>query len=522
MNLKSVLYAASIIVASICVSSCSDDKGENLPQPAPTVDYDQLKESAVQEFIDFAKNPRPSFYHDKVLEYLQNVAKQNGWKWERDDYGNCWIDVPATKGYEDYPNFILQAHTDMVCDAAEGETHDYQKEVGTPVREGNLLRGEHINLGADNGIGVGMILAIAKSNIGHGPLRCLFTADEDAGMYGVKAMDASVINADYLFTMDSEDLGEIVKGCSGGCRFRFTREFERLQFTEGLENLSLSISGLRGGHSGVNIGDHRLNAIVVINEVLRQVCEQYDVMLVSIDAGTVNNAIATSGTVTFAIKPSEVSAVNEIIESVLHTFTQEYPEESINHKIVQSNTSEEDYVCIPSTALHLGELFKEVKYGVFERSDDNPTHVTKSANIGPMNLVEGNFYLENFARADFNEWLENCKTFFPEYAQSVGFGCELFNDYPAWYNTEVSPMVSMFKNYYAAALGRPIAETFVQGGIEPTYFSQMHPGLQVTCFGPQIDNAHSIKETLHIDGIKPILEAVVKTLQNVSRISNHQ
>lgn len=518
MKLKSLLLTASMIVAGVFITSCSDNDENNPPQPDPTVDYEQLKESAVQEFIDFAKNPRPSYYHDKALEYLQNVAKQNGWKWERDEYGNCWIDVPATKGYEDYPNFILQAHTDMVCAAAEGETYDFQKVVGTPVREGNLLRGEHINLGADNGIGVGMILSIIKSNVGHGPLRCLFTADEEPGMLGTKALDKSVINADYLFSIDSENLGEIVYGCSGGCIFSFSREFARVQSTDGMTVFSLAVSGLRGGHSGVNIGDHRLSAVVVINEVIRQVCEKHDVMLVSINAGLASNAIATSGSILFAVKNPEVADVEREMRSVLDAFAMEYPEETIKQSIAQRSVSPDDYVCEASAAHQLTELFKEVKYGAFETSPDDPTHVTKSANIGPMTLVDGEFCTDSYARSDFNDWLASYKNYLPEYAESIGFHGECVNDFPAWCSTEVFPMVTMFKTNYAAALGQPIVESFVQGGIEPTYFSQMHPGLQVTCMGPQIDDAHSINETLHIDGLKPLLEAIVKTLQSLNTL----
>lgn len=512
------LLLALSVVAMMCITSCSDDNGNNLPQPEPPVDFEQMKESAIREFINYAKNPRAGYHLDQARAYLKSVAEANGWKWERDAYGNCWIDVPATKGYEHFPNVILQGHMDMVCAVAEDEIHDILTEVGTPVREGNFLRGEHINLGADNGIGVGMMLAIIKSEAGHGPIRCLFTADEDQGLDGAASLDASTINADFLISLDGEEKGQVYRSSAGGGTSLISGRLDEASTVEGLKKLTVNIKGLRGGHSGRDIADHRLSASVMVIDIVKTISSSHNISLISFMSGTADNAIANNAILEIAVNVAEATAVENEIIAVINDFATEYPEEDVVSSVKASDIETDDYVCDSSATPSMVALFEGLSYGPFEFSSIIPNHVTKSCNISPLILLDGIFSVELMYRSDYEDWLEEQQEYYEELADGLKFDHEVLMTYPAWFSETEYPMVTMLKEYYSEAIGTMVTDYMTQGGIEAGYFVRLNPNLQLTCFGPQIDDAHTINETLHIDNVKSVLYATVKTIQNLDKL----
>ena len=483
--------------------------------PHSEVDFDRLTESSVKEFLEFAKTPRPGFHLDKARAYLKAFAERNGWQWNRDAYGSCWFDVPATKGYENYPNFILQGHMDMVCDAAPGETLDFQKDVGTPHREGNLIWGEHMNLGADNGIGIGMILAIVTSEVGHGPLRCLFTADEEVGMYGAANLEESTINSKYLVSLDGEQKGQLYRGCAGAITVEFSDTFGSGDVKDGLSKVTVRISGLKGGHSGREIQNHRLSASVMTIKILDRLFESFGARVIDIKCGTVSNGITSNTEMSVAVKSSDTQAALSRIQETIDGFAGEYPEETIERKLDVSDIGSGDFVCRTSDTETVLKVLKELKYGVFE-ADGN--HVTKSSNIAPISLAAGKFAASSLMRSDYNEWLLQQMAYYLTFGDDSNVPCEITSGNPAWYCPTIYPMVAMLKNFYAEALGHDIEDYRSQGGVEPSYFCQLRPDLQVTCFGPEINNAHTSKETLHIDDVPAVLKATVRTLQHVNEL----
>lgn len=507
-----------LMAMAMVFASCSGDNGDVPPEPELLVDFEQMKESAVQEFINYAKVPRPGYHLDKARAYLKSVADANGWRWERDEYGSCWIDVPATMGYEHFPNVILQGHMDMVCAVAEGETHDIYNEVGTPVRVGNLLRGEHINLGADNGIGVGMMLAIIKSEAGHGPIRCLFTADEDQGLDGAANLDASTINADFLISLDGECYGQVYRSSAGGATSYISEEFDRASTIEGQQKMIVNIMGLRGGHSGININDHRLSGAVMTIDIIKTIGASHDVSLICFNSGTADNAIPTNAHLEMAINTAEAETVKSEIQTVIDAFATEYPEEKVSSEIKVSDIDPDDYVCERTATSTLIELFKGLSYGAFEFSNIDPNHVVKSCNISPLLLDKGAFGVTLMYRSDYMNWIEEQEDYYANLAAGLGLNHDLLLSYPAWFSETEYPMVKMLKGYYSEAIGTTVTDYMTQGGIEAGYFIRLNPNLQITCFGPQIDNAHTINETLHIDHVKSVLYATVKTIQSLDKL----
>lgn len=481
----------------------------------PELDYEQLTENSVREFLKFAKTPRPGFHLDKAREYLKDFAEENGWQWVRDSYGNCWFDVPATKGYENYPNFILQGHMDMVCDAAPGVMLDFRKDVGTPHREGNLIWGEHMNLGADNGIGIGMILAIVTSDVGHGPLRCLFTADEEVGMYGASSLEPGTLNSKYLISLDGEQKGMLYRGCAGSITVHFSSSFVSADVRDGLSKVTVKISGLKGGHSGREIQNHRLSASVVTIKILDRLSELFGARVMNINCGSVDNGIAANTELSVAVKSSDSQAALSQIQEIIDAFAEEYPEETIERKLDISDIGFWEHVCLSSETETIIHILKELKYGVLEKDGD---HVTKSSNIAPILLKDGSLIANSMMRSDYNEWLVQQMAYYLSIGDESEVTCDIKSGNPAWYSPTIYPMVAMLKGFYAEALGHNIVDYRSQGGVEPSYFCQLRPDLQVTCFGPEINNAHTSKETLHVEDVPAVLKATVLTLQHINEL----
>lgn len=328
---RGVIFTFCAILA-ICVSSCSKDDNPSGSEET-VVYYDALTAESIDRFLDFAKTPRPCQNLDKAREYLKNWCSDNGFLFNRDDYGNVWFDVTASKGCEAYPKIILQCHMDMICACETGLNPDYTREVGTPRWEGTLLKGSGINLGSDDGIGVGIALTVAKSDIPHGPLRILVTADEDCGMLGAQHLPADVLDAPYLINLDQEEIGIINNGCGGGIRIGFSGNFERASVgKDGKAVIAIDVDGLKGGHSGEDIAKGRLSAAVVLGRLIASAVIPYNGKLISINCGTALGAIATNCFLSFSVDKSSVGSVMSACDEQITAFRKEYPLETINYK----------------------------------------------------------------------------------------------------------------------------------------------------------------------------------------------
>lgn len=511
--MRKLKYHILIALLLLGLSACKSDDNDG-GQTEQDIDYNQLTEQAIQHFIDFAKTPRPGFHLDKARAYLKDFADARGLKWDRDEYGNCWFDVPATEGYESYPKLILQGHMDMICDVAEGETMDVNTQVGTPHREGNKIWGDHMNLGVDNGIGVAMALSIVDSKLGHGPLRCLFTADEDCGMFGAEKLGPEAIDCNYLISLDAEQVGGLYISCLGAISNRITSQLSRASSVDGFSRVKVSISGLKGGHSGWNINNHRLNACDMIRSMLVRISATHEVSLISINAGTADNAIANAAEMTLAVKADEAQDVEVKMLAIIGEYEKEYAEETIHYIIETSDVADSDYVCASAaTAQVLGVLTKLI-YGPIEI--DNTGYVSKSSNIAPLKLNNGDFNVLNMMRSNSNDWLDEQKNIYASLAQQHGMFYAVDSYSPAWSDSKGNPMANMLKGYYEKAMGQPVEEIRSAGSVELAYFTLQHPGLQTTCIGPTIKEAHSIRETLYLNTLRPVLQTVVNTMQHIN------
>lgn len=515
--LLSTCLMMAALTMTLTFTACNDD--EVITPPTPPVDYDQLVERAIDEFFSFAQNPRPSFHVDAPREYLRAYAAKQGWSWERDEYGNCWMDVPATSGMEDAPKVILQGHTDMVPAVADGLTLDPLKEVGTPVREGNFIYGQNMNLGADDGVGTGIILALSTSDIPHGPLRLLFTADEEPGMYGTAALDYKrAVDADYLINIDGEEEGVMFIGCAGACIFEFHKHLDRATDANGLTKLNISLRGLLGGHSGVDINKHRLSGFAVLRDIVKEVVVPHAAHLISLDCGTANNAISPFVEMSLAVKSDEVADVEAQINSMLDTYAAAFPEEQMKRNFTTSEVEADDYLCATNFNPTLSETLHNMVQGVVEiRQEDD--HVTKSNNMGMTMLQNGDLQFNGYMRSDFQDWLDAEMVRYSDLARDNAFELKIATSYPSWNGDPDNALQLMMEDKWGELIGRKVDRVFCQGGVELTYFSKYRPGMQIVSMGAELTECHTINETVHINTIKPVLQSVAYVLEHVRELA---
>ncbi len=514
---KCRLMLAAVATMSLMMASCSNDDPKPVNPVTPTDEtFEALKQSSINEFLDFAKNPRLGFHLDKAKAYLKSWAEKHGYQYNSDAFDNVWIDVPANNSaMANYPKVILQGHTDMICASKAGESYDYTTEVGEPYYDGDLLKGRKINLGSDDGIGVGIALAIASSDVAHGPLRLLFTANEDYDMSGAINLDPSVLDANYMINIDEEEAGKISVGCLGSYSLEFARNYTTSSTSSDTKVLAVNITGLRGGHSGVMIGEHRLSATTVTADVVKNVITPAGGNIVTINCGHAVNAIAIESFVEFAVPSSKIDECKEAIDKIMAVYISEYPDETeFDFDVAERSLTSEDVLCSAQLNTDLNAFFATATQGVIEKEGDLPS---KSNNIGEIILSDGSLWIEDMFRSYSAQWIESERDRLIAEGEKIGFNVQVTGYVPTWDTPGVSPLKDLIYKYYKDANPNAFTDK-AKGGLECAYFVLKNPQLYAVSVGPQLDGAHTIDEAVHVSTITPLLKAIVNTLQHINEI----
>ena len=263
----------------------------------------ELKPAIVfEEFAKINQIPRPSKHEEKIIAYLKGVGEELGLETDVDETGNVVIRKPATPGMENKPTVIIQSHMDMVCESLHGKEIDFMNDPIETYIDGEWLCADRTTLGADDGIGCAMELALLRSNdIEHGPIECVFTRDEETGLTGAMGLKAGFMNGDYLINLDSEDEGQFFISCAGGVNTTATFSFKREEAPADMFFMEANVKGLTGGHSGDDINKKRANAIKLMARFLYMEMKKMPLALAQIDCGKAHNAIPREGSMTFAV-----------------------------------------------------------------------------------------------------------------------------------------------------------------------------------------------------------------------------
>lgn len=478
----------------------------------------ELKPARVfEQFAEINKIPRPSKHEEKMIEYLKEFAEKRNLEHEVDETGNVIIRKPATKGHENAPMVSLQSHMDMVCDKLVDVDINFQTDAIQTYVDGEWLTAKGTTLGADDGIGCAIELAILDSDdIEHGPIECVFTRDEETSLTGAMGMKAGFMKGDMLINLDSEDEGQIFISCAGGkttsAKFTFTRE----QAPEGYFFLQASIKGLKGGHSGDDINKKRANAIKILTRFLYKELEKMDLHLASFNSGKLHNAIPRDGVIVFAVPASE----KETVRVDWNVFTANVEEEyHVSDTAMEFNLeSAEATAVIEKGVSHRFILaMQAVDNGVFAMCQDEALAymVETSNNVASVITSDNEINIVTSQRSNVMSNLENETNTVKAAFELAGAEVKMSDGYPAWKMNPDSKLTKVAVESYKKLFGKEPIVKGIHAGLECGLFSERYPNLDMVSFGPTLRDVHTPDERLYIPTVQMVWDHLLDILKNV-------
>lgn len=479
----------------------------------------QLEPQAVFDcFAQINKVPRPSKREEKIIEFLRHFGEGLGLETHVDETGNVVIRKPATKGYENCKTVILQSHMDMVCEKNKDVEFDFDHDAIQTYVDGEWLKAKGTTLGADDGIGIAMEMALLQANdIEHGPIECVFTRDEETGLTGAEGMKVGFMNGDYLINLDSEDEGDIFVSCAGGVRTegRYAFPMSEREPTDGMFVANVVVKGLTGGHSGDDINKNRANANKLLVRFLCEEMEKTDLRLVDIQAGGLHNAIPREAHATIAVPMGFKEQLR------------------IDNNVFAANVREEFSVTEPamvidveSTADNRPALHREkarqmlksllaVHNGVYAMSQDLEGLVETSSNLASINLKGEEVVVNSSQRSSVASNIPNMARIIRSALELGGAHCVTNEGYPGWKMNPKSEIVQIARESYVRIFGKEPKIKAIHAGLECGLFSEKYPHLDMISFGPTMRGVHSPDEKLLIPTVKMVWDFTLEILKNI-------
>ena len=471
-----------------------------MPHPDPL--FAGLQPAAVwQHFATLCRIPRPSKAEGPVRDALQTWAHGRGLATRVDEAGNLIIRKPACPGHEHVPGVVLQGHLDMVCQANSGTAHDFTRDPIRPTLREGWLVAEDTTLGADNGIGVALILAaLDDDTLAHGPLEALLTVDEEAGMGGAQGLQPGTLEGRLMLNLDTEDWGEFYLGCAGGVDVNVSRPGTPAALPTGWETWTLTLAGLRGGHSGVNIHEERGNAIKLLVRVLCSLERTHALRLASLAGGTARNALPREARATVALPAGQRSALEAALAAAQAELREALRgvDEGVTLSLASATASE--LMSSADQALWLASLHA-APHGVRRRSLSVPGVVETSNNLGVVELTPRsgscNFMVRSLLDSGSTALADEIVSLFA----LSGTAAELSGHYPGWAPNPASPLLARCQRVFARDFGQASCVKVIHAGLECGILGASHPGMDIVSFGPTIRGAHAPGERVEVASV---------------------
>ncbi len=457
-------------------------------------------------FKQLSDIPRESGNESGVREFLIAYAKEHKFTYHVDTIGNVIIKVPATKGKEHLPPLALQGHMDMVCVKGEGSNHNFLTDGIQLVQKGDFLYGDNTTLGADNGIAIALILDLfTDTKAVHGPLEAIFTVEEETGLTGAFELDGSLIDSRRMLNLDSEEEGVFLIGSAGGNEVDGVIDFERKEITsQDSEFYEIEVRGLLGGHSGGEIHTQRGNAIVFMSRLLFTLNTITPFQLIEIHGGTKRNVIPSSCKAVIAIPSNKREELNNLVSSFKDTLTNEFKhiEKKITITAQKSDKKNKGMSETETSAFFRGLLL--APNGVQRMSDNIKGVVETSANLAIVTTNESSITLVSSQRGE----IESALSFVSD-KTSLAFTCAgakatVGNSYPAWTPNLDSSLAKFCAKAYLEVYNEEAEVTAIHAGLECGIINERVPGMDSVSLGPNIYDAHSIKERVSISSTERI------------------
>lgn len=477
---------------------------------------DLQPECVWRNFYDLTQVPRPSGHLEKVQQFLLDFAKKVGVEAFKDSANNIVMRKPASPGMENRKTVMLQAHMDMVPQKTPDSTHNFETDPIQTWIDGEWVKTKGTTLGADNGLGIAAIMAVMEDKtLKHGPIEALCTADEETGMYGANDLPTGQMNSDILLNLDTEDEGEMIVGSAGGVDITGTIEYKPVDTEEGDKAIKVTIKGLKGGHSGLEINEGRANANKQMVRFVREAISLCDARLAEWHGGNMRNAIPNSCVVVLTVPAENVEATKELVEDWKEQIVEDYYgiEDAIEFFCEDVETPKTE---VPADIQdNLIDAIYACHDGVIRMIPTIPTKVETSSNLAIINITDSKAEMLILARSSSESMKDYVTKTVSSAMAMVGMKVITSGDYFGWNPNPNSPMVALMSKIYKDLFNQDPTVQVCHAGLECSVILGKYPGLDIVSFGPTIRSPHTAGERAHIPSVTKFWQFLVKTLEEI-------
>ena len=472
-----------------------------------------------KHFDEIRKIPHGSKHEEKLRDYIVAFAKENDLEHKVDKAGNVVIKAEATKGLSGKPVVVLQGHMDMVCEKNSDTKHDFTKDPLQLQIDGDWLKAKGTTLGADNGIGCAIALALLEDHkTEHGPIEALFTVDEETGLTGAFNLDTDMLHGRLLLNLDSEELGTIYVGCSGGGDSIITLPIKTKALPHGYELVELKVHGLRGGHSGVDILEQRANAIKVLARILDAGAAVHKLYIADIKGGNLRNAIPREAFAVIAVKSKSKDESLKAFRSCAEAQRAEYigvdKDLALDIKCGKDATSAKNVLGSELSRSIINMLLGQ-HHGILAMSHDMPGLVETSCNLAVIIIDKKVLRIQMSSRSSVKSSLQATRDRIRAVANMVGAKVEEPSAYPGWKPNLKSKLLAITKDAYKDVTGKDPLLKAIHAGLETGIIGERFPGMDMVSIGPEIKYPHSPDEKLEMNTVIELYKVVARVLKKV-------
>ncbi len=482
---------------------------------AETAIKDLKPELLWKRFYEITRVPRPSKKEGKIRDHMKAFLKEQNVEFREDKVGNILAKIPATPGNENAPVVVLQGHIDMVCEKNKSTKHDFDNDPIEIKREDGWITAEGTTLGSDNGIGVAAALAVINDKtVEHGPIEILLTVDEETGMTGANHLEPGFVTGKILLNMDSEEDGAFYVGCSGGVDTLASFGIKTQNVPSGYSAFEVMVTGLKGGHSGLDIIQGRANAIKLLGRTLNKLSGCY---ISSLSGGSLRNAIPREAEAVIMIKNGQEPEIKKTISDFEKNLVNEYKKSDSGLKINFSKSDKKnDKIFTPDFQNDIINLLLALPHGVIAMSQDIPGLVETSTNLATISTDGGKLNISTSQRSS----VESAKDYIAASVKSsfvlAGGKVTEGDGYPGWKPDMDSAILKTSKEVFRNLFKKDPEIKAIHAGLECGLLGAKNPGLDMISFGPTIEGAHSPDERVNIETVGKFYDLLKGILKRVA------
>jgi dipeptidase D len=474
-----------------------------------------------QHFDTIRRTPRPSKHEEKIVAAVKSWAADRSFEVLQDKAGSLTVKVPATPGHENAPVVILQGHLDMVCEKNSDVEHDFMTEGIKVEVDGDWVKARGTTLGADNGIGIAAAMAMADDpDVVHGPLELLCTIDEETGLTGAKDLDPAIVSGRIMLNLDTEEDGAVYIGCAGGADTIANLKTARRTASLGSVPMKISVTGLRGGHSGLNIIENRGNAIKLTTRVLLAAIDDgIELDLASIDGGDKHNAIPREAFAVCRVEKGKVDALKSVAERCAKDFLEEFGPSDPDLAVAVEELDDDEtrrMVLNVHARDRLLRVLDGMPHGVLSMSRDVPGLVETSNNLAVVRNHGDHAEINVSYRSSVMPALFAVRRQVESIFRQAGAEVHVEDAYPGWKPNPNSPIVQKTSAVYEKLFGAKPELKAIHAGLECGLLIEKVPGMDVVSIGPQIENAHSPEEKVQISSVQKFYKHLAAVLEDLA------